>query len=226
MFGFESMFSGLDAWLAGFPLLLLLGSVRVVGTDTSREQDLAMVERARRGDALAYKAIVEKYQNRVYQLTYGVLRNQEDASDVTQDAFVKAYRSLDTFRGGSFYTWLFRVAMNLAIDLSRKRKRRGEHEGYDDDIGADEDYEGPVTVSVPEQPGTALERKALYKAIMDAMDQLPPEQRQVMVLRELEGLTYTEISEILDLPEGTVMSRLYYARRKLQKLLENVRGQQ
>lgn len=226
MFGLEGWFPsfGLDAGWLLLPWGLALGSVRVVSHERSREQDLEMVERVRRGDALAYKALVEKYQNRVYQLAYGVLRNQEDASDITQDAFVKAYRSLDTFRGGSFYTWLFRVAMNLAIDLARKRKRRGEHDGYDDEIGTSEDDDGPVPVSRPEQPSTALERKVLYKAIMDAMDQLPAEQRQVIVLRELEGLSYTEISEILDLPEGTVMSRLYYARKKLQKLLEGVRG--
>ena len=189
--------------------------------ELSRREDRVMLEAVLAGDGTAYRGLVEKYQNRVYGTVYGVLRNREDARDVTQEAFVKAYRKLDTFRlEASFSTWLFRIAMNLAIDVTRRRKRQ-EVTGYDESIatrdadgGISDDHHGGG-------PGRMLERKQLFAQIMDAMEQLTEDQRQVILLREMEGLSYKEISEIMDIPSGTVMSRLFYARKKLQKLLSD-----
>lgn len=185
----------------------------------SREADREMLLAVQRGEALAYRGLVEKYQARVYSMVYGMLRNREDARDITQEAFVKAYRNLDSFRlESSFYTWIYRIAMNLAIDFTRKRKRR-EANGFDENI-ATRDADGDIAEAHHEDgPGRALERKRLLQKIMDAMQQLPEDQREVILLRELEGLQYKEISELMEIPEGTVMSRLFYARKKLQKIL-------
>lgn len=189
----------------------------------SREADTQMVLAVREGDTTAYRGLVEKYQTRVYQMVYGMVRNREDARDITQDAFVKAYDNLHRFRlESSFYTWIYRIAMNLAIDFLRKRQRRGTSE-FDEDI-AQRDGDGGISdVHNQEGPARSLERKRLYARIMDAMEELPEDQRQVILLRELEGLSYKEIAEVMEIPEGTVMSRLYYARKKLQKLLSDER---
>ncbi|MBX2797428.1 MAG: sigma-70 family RNA polymerase sigma factor [Myxococcales bacterium] len=187
----------------------------------SREEDVEMLRAVLQGDGTAYRGLVEKYQNRVYSMVYGMLRNREDARDVTQEAFVKAYRNLESFRlEASFYTWLYRIAMNLAIDLTRKRKRR-ENAGFDEEIATRDEDGGIAEVHQSDSPSRALERKQLFQQIMTAMEGLPDDQRQVILLREMEGLSYKEIAEVMEIPEGTVMSRLFYARKKLQKLLSD-----
>ncbi len=196
-----------------------MATVRSAASEASREEDMEMLRAVNGGDATAYRGLVEKYQQRVYSMAYGVLRNREDARDVTQDAFVKAYKNLHSFRlESSFYTWLYRIAMNLAIDLTRKRKRR-QTSSFDEQI-ATRDGEGQIAETHhQDSPSKTLERKQLYSKIMDAIGKLPEDQQQVILLRELEGLSYREISDITGIPEGTVMSRLFYARKKLQKLL-------
>jgi RNA polymerase sigma-70 factor (ECF subfamily) len=111
--------------------------------------------------------------------------------------------------------------MNLAIDVMRKRKRRGESSGFDESIAARDGDGGIHEVHHGDSPSRVLERKQLYARIMDAMEKLPADQKQVILLRELEGLPYKEIAEIMEIPEGTVMSRLFYARKKLQKMLSS-----
>ncbi len=187
--------------------------------EASRAEDAAVVQAVRDGNAGAYRALVEKYQQRTYTLIYGVVRNQEDARDLTQDAFVKAYNSLDTFRlESSFYTWLYRIAMNLAIDQTRRIKRRPTTP-FDETIASKEEDGGIADLHHAQNPRRELERKELYGKIMDAIESLPEDQKQAVLLREVEGLSYKEIAEVLDVAEGTVMSRLFYARKKLQKLL-------
>lgn len=189
----------------------------------SLEADRELLEAVLAGDGTAYRGLVEKYQTRVYGMVFGMLRNREDARDVTQEAFVKAFRNLDSFRlESSFYTWIYRIAMNLAIDFTRKRKRR-ESTGYDEGV-ASRNEDGEIAEAHHEDgPGRQLERKRLFARIMDAMQELPEDQREVILLRELEGLQYKEIADIMGIPEGTVMSRLFYARKKLQKLLSGDR---
>ena len=182
--------------------------------------DKDLIERVRAGDGTAFRGLVERYQERVYTLVYGMVRNVEDAKDLTQEAFVKAYRKLDSFRlDSSFYTWLYRIAMNGAIDHIRRQSRRQESE-YDDARAPAED--GAFEADhLRRNPGRDLERKQLYDRIMDAMQQLSAEHRQIVLLREIEGLSYREIAESLDLAEGTVMSRLFYARKQLQQALRS-----
>jgi RNA polymerase sigma-70 factor (ECF subfamily) len=187
--------------------------------EADREADAELLRAVLAGDTTAYRGLVEKYQGRVYAMVYGMLRNREDARDVTQEAFVKAYHNLDGFRlDSSFYTWLYRIAMNLAIDLVRKRKRQ-KQTSFEDGIATKDEDGGIAEHHHEDGPRRALERKQLYARIMDALEQLPEDQKQVVLLRELEGLSYKEIAEVMEIPEGTVMSRLFYARKKLQKLL-------
>ena len=185
-----------------------------------RSEDAELLQRVLDGDGTAYRGLVEKYQTRIYQVVYGIVRNPEDARDITQDAFVKAYKNLGKFRlESSFYTWIYRIASNLAIDLTRKQKRRQTTSGFDESI-ATKDGDGMMLEQhTHDSPRKVVERKELYGLIMDALDKLPGEQKQIIVLREVEGMSYKEISDVMEIPEGTVMSRLYYARKKLQKIL-------
>ena len=198
----------------------------MLGTeDQEREADLELLKAVKAGDATAYRGIVEKYQGRVYSMVYGMVRNREDARDLTQEAFVKAYNNLDSFRlESSFYTWLYRIAMNLAIDFIRKRQRQGTT-SYEEAIATRDGDGGIAEVHHEDDPRRLLERKRLYGRIMDAMEKLPADQRQAILLRELEGLSYKEIADVMDIPEGTVMSRLFYARKKLQKVLGHLRDE-
>jgi RNA polymerase sigma-70 factor (ECF subfamily) len=174
------------------------------------------------GDATAYRGLVERYQGRIYNVIYGMVRNREDARDLTQDAFVKAYKNLTRFRfGSSFYTWICRIGMNVAIDHLRKQKVRKAQE-FDDGI-ATRGQGGVISLAHHrDDPRRELHRKQLHALILAALDELPDEQRQVVVLREMEGMAYKEIAEVMDIPEGTVMSRLYYARKKLQAALKEI----
>lgn len=185
------------------------------------DQDL--VQMVLDGDATAFRGLVERYQGRVYALIFGMTRNREDARDIVQEAFVKAYRNLKTYRReASFHTWLYRIAMNLAIDHLRRSTRHPTHE-YEDQVEADEPEGDYKADHLQRHPGRDLERQRLYSKIMAAMQQLPPDQREVVLLREIEGLSYKEIAEMMEIPEGTVMSRLFYARKKLQEILKDER---
>ena len=184
---------------------------RPVGAQVPPDHDL--VARAREGDRDAFRVLVERYEGRVYAIAFGLVGHREDARDVVQEALFKAYRMLGGFRGeSSFYTWLYRIVVNVAIDLRRK-ERPSPLEAPDRlaDEGA-------------ESPADAAYRQELRTAIRTAVEALPAEQRAVIVLRELEGLSYAEIAEVEQVPIGTVMSRLFYARRKLQAALARYRG--
>jgi len=159
---------------------------------------------------------VERYQGRVFGLALRVLRDEEQARDVVQDAFLKAYGSLDRFEGRSgFYTWLYRIAMNLCLD--RKRRERGERAVRDEDALAETPAD-PEAVGAP-SPGVALERAELRVQLARAIATLPGEARRTLELREVDGLSYHEIAEVLGVPKGTVMSRLHHARRRVREAL-------
>ena len=191
--------------------------------ESERDADAELLRAVKAGDATAYRGIVEKYQTRVYAMVYGMVRNREDARDITQDAFVKAYHNLDSFRlESSFYTWMYRIAMNLAIDFLRKRTRQ-KTTSFEEEVATRDGDGGIADLHTEDDLRRTLERKQLNKRIMDAVDELPADQKQAILLRELEGLSYKEIADIMEIPEGTVMSRLFYARKKLQKVLANER---
>ncbi len=181
--------------------------------------DSELVARVLKGDKNAFRPIVERYQNRLYVMVVGMVRDEAEARDLVQNAFIKAYQSLDSFRlDSAFYTWIYRIAMNLAIDSCRKRRRR-KTGSFDEAVAArDEDGE-MLELHHTDGPAEALQRKELRQRIFAAMEELTEEQREVLMLREVEGLSYAEISETMGIPEGTVMSRLFYARKKMQGLL-------
>jgi RNA polymerase sigma-70 factor (ECF subfamily) len=185
--------------------------------------DSDLVDLIQGGDATAFRGLVERFQGRIYAHIYGMIRNREEARDLTQETFVKAYRNIGGFRReASFTTWLYRIASNVTIDHIRKHRRVRVSE-FDERFGhSDQGDEVWDPDHLRRSPGKDLERAQLYTRIMDAMQQLPEDQRQVVLLREIEGFSYREIAETMGIPEGTVMSRLFYARKKLQALLADV----
>jgi RNA polymerase sigma-70 factor (ECF subfamily) len=189
------------------------------------DPDAAMVAAVLDGDPEAYRVLVERYERRIYHVVYGMVRSPEDAKDLAQDAFIKAFQNLHRFRLESkFYTWLCRIAMNVAIDHLRKQKHR-RHSEFDDSRGGSEGAQVVRLHSAKDDPAANVARSQLNKTIMDAVETLPDDQKQVLILRELEDMPYKEIAEVLAIPEGTVMSRLYYARRRLQEMLAEHRPQ-
>jgi RNA polymerase sigma-70 factor, ECF subfamily len=164
---------------------------------------------------VAFRELVDRYRQRIYGLCCRILRDTEDAEDAAQEAFVKAYRRLDSFRGDSqFFTWLYRVATNVANDHYQARRRRRTVESSDVAIRE------PVRHDDRERPDRALERQDLREVARRALDRVPPLFRTVLVLREYENLEYREIAEVLDISVGTVMSRLFRARARFRKAME------
>jgi len=183
--------------------------------------DKALVARSLEGDGAAFEALVRKYQRRVFRVAYGMLKSQEDAMDVAQDAFVKAHQNLERFKGdAAFYTWLYRITSNLCID--HLRKRRGEQVEYDDGVRRDEDAGAPLGLRTSSKSFSpvkqALDRE-LGEQIHEALAELSESHREILLLREVEGLSYEEIAAALEIPKGTVMSRLFHARKNMQKAL-------
>jgi len=183
--------------------------------------DKQLVVRAQAGDRHAFEALVRKYQRKVFRLAFGMLKSEEDALDVAQDAFVRAHQNLERFKGdASFYTWIYRITSNLCID--RLRKRRGEQVEYDDGVQRDDHTASELGLRrspAQSNPAKTALRSELGSKIKDALAELPDKHRQILLLRELEGLSYEELAETLELKKGTVMSRLFHARKKMQSLL-------
>jgi RNA polymerase sigma-70 factor (ECF subfamily) len=179
--------------------------------------DAALVERVQSGDVAAFEPLVEKYRQRVYRLAFNVLRNSEDAMDVAPEAFIKAYQAMSSFRGQSaFYTWLFRIAMNVAHDKARQRGAQGR--AFGTERVTEEEWER--TMPDPgEEPDDAAVRAEERARITRALDALPEHHRAIIMLSDLEGLSYREIADVLNIPMGTVMSRLHNARKRLKSAL-------
>jgi RNA polymerase sigma-70 factor (ECF subfamily) len=179
--------------------------------------DRALVERCRRGDVAAFEPLVERYRERVWRLALGYVRDREEAWDVAQEAFVRAWQALPTFRGQSaFYTWLFRIAVNVATDRVRQRAARGR--AFGTDPVPEEEWERVMTdpAAGPEDAAARAEDRA---RIGRALQALPEHHRAIIMLSDLEGLSYREIAEVLGIPMGTVMSRLHNARKRLRQAL-------
>lgn len=194
--------------------------------DHAREQALEreLIDRAAAGDQRAFRQLVDRYQRRAYGVAYGILRDPDQAMDVAQDAFVKVYTKLPEFehRAG-FFTWLYRIVVNLCIDRKRKAARRREVE-FDDTWSqpAEGAVDGPTLASIHvDAPDRALGRAELREHMSRAMDALSDGHQEILVLRELDGRSYEEIAEILEVPKGTVMSRLFHARKKFQEHLRH-----
>ena len=190
--------------------------------------DLDLVERSQRGDQAAFQQLVERYQWKVYSVAYGYCRNREDALDRVQEAFVKAYRNIGGFQAtSSFYTWLYRVTANVCIDFLRREKRHRYGVDYDDGIQRRDTAETqwPTSGSMAHtNPDKALRNRELGDQLQKAVEKLSESHRDSLLLREIDGLSYEELAEVLDIPKGTVMSRLHHARNQLKKTLSGYAG--
>ena len=175
-----------------------------------------LVSRARRGDLQAYDELVKRYQERIYATLYHMTSNHEDANDLAQEAFIKAYSALKSFKGGSsFYTWLYRIAVNKTINFLKQRKNKFHLSLNDIDFNAEHDPDLMALIS-DKTPTRDVALSELQKQLNEALLTLSEPHRMVVVLHDVQGLSHDEIAEIMDCNIGTVRSRLFYARQQLQ----------
>jgi RNA polymerase sigma-70 factor (ECF subfamily) len=190
------------------------GEGRKPGSETP---DLQLIEEARRGSNAAFEQLVRRYSERAFRAAYRVLRDADAAQDVLQEAFLKAYRGLRRFECRSgFYTWLYRIVVNLALDR-RRRDRPGTRAEWEDRVVPQADAR--ATLPEADDPERASRRREIREIVGRGVQELPDGQREVLLLREVEGLSYEEIAATMGISKGTVMSRLHYARRKMVAFL-------
>ncbi|PYL68497.1 MAG: RNA polymerase subunit sigma [Verrucomicrobia bacterium] len=186
--------------------------------------ELDLVARCQAGDTEAFDELVTRYRTRVFGMIYNMVHSEQDAWDLAQDSFLKAWKSIKRFRGrSSFYTWIYRIVMNVTIDWLRKKQVKGGGIEFDDAIQLREVEPASTTVPKSEAlPHETMERNEIRARIDQAIAQLSPEQRAVILMKEIEQMQYHEIAEALGCSIGTVMSRLFYARKKLQNQLRDI----
>ena len=193
------------------------------GRGADPPDDRSLVRAAQGGDAQAFRTLVERYQRRVYQLALGMVKDADEAMDITQETFVRVHRYLPSFKGdSSFFTWTYRIATNLGLDSTRKRGRteRVELDESDADIEAHMD---PPSAALAGPHRAALNAE-LKSKIEEALAALSENHRAILLLREVEGLSYEELARTLGIRKGTVMSRLFHARLKMQRKLREYLG--
>jgi len=189
-----------------------------------REVDQQLVERAQRGDKHAFELLVAKYQRRLGRLISRFVRNSAEAEDVTQDAFIKAYRALPAFRGDSaFYTWLYRIGINTAKNhLVAQGRRAPTSTAFDAEEA--EDFEDAALLHEVATPENELMSKQVVEVVNSSLQELPDDLRMALTLREIEGLSYEEIAAVMDCPIGTVRSRIFRAREAIATNLRPLLG--
>jgi RNA polymerase sigma-70 factor (ECF subfamily) len=180
----------------------------------TREQENLIVQQVLDGDTNAFEELVLEYEKKVYNVALRMVNNQEDAEDITQEAFIKAYNSLSGFRGDSkFSVWLTRIVSNMCLDLIRSRGRRPTISlSVEDEDGENVELE---ISDMRQSPETLMDQQLTKESVRRGLKQLPDEYREILLLREIQGLSYEEISAALDLEVGTVKSRIYRGRKKL-----------
>jgi len=186
------------------------------------EEDRALIARAQAGDTAAFRQLVERHQRRAFAIALALVRDENDARELVQDAFLRVFKGLSSFQGGSsFFTWLYRIITNLSIDLIRKPGRQTSdlddarlemEETHDLDLPFLSKYDGA-------DPADVVRRREISARLQTALDALPSYHRAVIVLREVEGLSYEEMAQAMGVSKGTIMSRLFHARQKLQRAL-------
>lgn len=188
---------------------------------TEKNVDQALVERVQNGDSRAFDLLVQKYQNRIAKLIARFVRNPADVQDVAQEAFIKAYRALPNFRGESaFYTWLYRIAINTAknhlVAVGRKSP------SYAVDVQEIEKYDASEWLKEYATPERELLADEIQVTVNNALEVLPPDLREAITLREIEGLSYEDIARVMDCPIGTVRSRIFRAREAIDEKLQTI----
>ena len=188
--------------------------------ESPTDADEVLVSLAQSGDTLAFDQLVVRYSPRLYGMIYHMTSNKEDANDLTQDVFAKAYRSLNSFRGrSSFYTWIYAIGTNMTLNFLKKRNRRAAWSLDNLDSGIQND-EAMVDLAHAANPRHQSDLNELQKKLNEAMQSLSNVHRAVVTMFDIQGIPHAEISKILKISEGTVRSRLFYAHRQLQGHLE------
>jgi RNA polymerase sigma-70 factor (ECF subfamily) len=187
--------------------------------------DRGLVRAAQKGDEHAFRELVERYQRRIYQLALGMTKDPDDAMDIAQETFVRVHKYLPTFKGdSSFFTWTYRIATNLCLDAQRKK---GRTERVDVEEGDEAEIE--AAMDPPSHALAGPQRQALNEELKGKIDEalagLSENHRAILLLREVEGLSYEELAKVLDIRKGTVMSRLFHARLKMQNKLREYLGE-
>ena len=187
---------------------------------TNKEADLALVRRAKKGDYRAFDLLVLKYQSRIVSIAFKFVKEIQLAEDISQESFIKAYRSIDSFREESaFYTWLYRITANTAKNYLVSKGRRKESSISELSISENEDF---FELPINDSPEQILMAQNLKDTIYDALSGLPEDTRTALSLREFEGLNYEEIAEIMNCPVGTVRSRIFRGREALENLISPI----
>src|SRR2546421_8608332 len=183
--------------------------------------DLDLVRAAQKGDGAAYDELVRRYQERIYATVYHMTSNHEDANDLAQEAFIKAFHALKSFKGGSsFYTWVYRIAVNKTINFLKQRKNKAQMSLDDLDFNAEHDPDLVALIS-DKTPRREINLAELQEKLNSAMQKLSEPHRLVVTLHDVQGLSHEEIAKIMDCNIGTVRSRLFYARQQLQAHLSD-----
>lgn len=190
-------------------------------------EDSLLVEQCQQGDMAAFAQLIAKYQDRVFNTCWRICGNREDAADLTQDAFCKALESIGSFKGKSrFYTWLYRIAVNQSLSHRKKESRTVPFGGQREDAMPMENQAAALSrrtgASKPADPPAELQSREEQRLVVEALNALEADYRRVVVLRDIEGLDYAEIGEVLELPAGTVKSRLHRGRMALRERLQHV----
>ena len=186
---------------------------RLINKGKTRSEEAELVSRCQQGDENSVKELFSRYHEKVYRVAYGVVTNREDALDIVQEVFFNVFRSIKNFKGkSSFYTYIYRMAMNTAIDYSRKVKRFP--------TSSIDEKGGQPSDGAEKRPDSILLGKELDEKLNAAMAKLPKDQRAAIIYRDLEGLSYQEMAEVMGCSIGTVMSRLHYARKRMRELLK------
>ncbi|HEY2029680.1 MAG TPA: sigma-70 family RNA polymerase sigma factor [Myxococcales bacterium] len=186
--------------------------------------DRGLVRAAQKGDDQAFRQLVERYQRRIYQLALGMTKDADDAMDIAQETFVRVHKYLPSFKGdSSFFTWTYRIATNLCLDAQRKKSRM---ERVDEGDGDEAEIE--AAMDPPSHALAGPQRQALNEELKGKIDEalsgLSANHRAILLLREVDGLSYEELAKVLDIRKGTVMSRLFHARLKMQNKLREYLG--
>lgn len=186
------------------------------------ETDRALILAAQSGDTSAFRKLVERHQRRAFAIALGMLHDEQDARDLVQEAFLRVYRGLDRFQGDStFFTWFYRIVTNLSIDFMRKPGRHDtEHDDGRTQMDPADEADSPFLSRIEgSEPLEAMHRHQLGARLQAALDSLPPYHRGVILMREVEGMSYEEMAQAMNVSKGTIMSRLFHARQKLQRTL-------
>ena len=184
------------------------------------EEDRELIGLAQKGDKAAFRRLVERHQRRAFAIAMGLVRDENDARELVQEAFLRVFRGIESFQNNSsFFTWLYRIVTNLAIDLMRKPGRKDAE--LDEGRAIDDEAQDFPLISKIDgaDPIDVIRRREIAKRIQTALDALPPYHRGVILMREVEGMSYEEMAQAMNVSKGTIMSRLFHARQKMQRAL-------